>query len=489
MAELTPMKQQYREIKEQHRDCLLFFRLGDFYEMFDEDAVTASRELDLALTTRDRAVENPEERTPMCGVPYHSAETYIARLIRRGYKVAICEQMEDPALAKGLVKRDVIRIITPGTVTESSMLSEEKSNYLCAADVSGKTAGVAFCDLSTGEFCCAGFTEKGEEHLKNELARFLPREVILSEGAAANTALSAFLSVDLGLKPETAGERFDAFSGAALLCEQFGYKSIDEAGFPDVPALICACGALLSYLKDTQKLDLSHLSPPDVFSGGRYMELDYSARRSLELTESLSGEKKGSLLWVLDRTGTAMGSRMLRSWTERPLLSVAAIRRRLSAVRELKEEGVLRAELMRALREISDMQRLCGRAVCGSAGGRDLRQLCNCMAVLPRLQEQLQAFESQELTEIRAMDNLADLREALDEALCDDPPFSVREGGLLRDGFSEELDELRQLRDHGAERMAALEQKEREETGIRKLKVGYNRVFGGRGESARSLYP
>ncbi|MBR0161389.1 MAG: DNA mismatch repair protein MutS [Oscillospiraceae bacterium] len=479
MAELTPMKKQYREIKAQHQDCLLFFRLGDFYEMFDADAVTASRELDLALTTRDRNVEDPEERTPMCGVPYHSAEGYIAKLIAKGYKVAICEQMEDPALAKGLVQRDVIRIITPGTVTDSSMLSEERSNYISSVFLSGDSAGIAFCELSTGEFCCAAFPRDGEEHVRNELARFLPREVLLSPAAAESRVITAFLSEQLGAMPEQGAGMFEYLPCAARVCEQFGFSDVDEAGIRDGGNAVCACGALLQYLQETQKFDLSHINRLDVFFGGRYMELDYTARRSLELTEAMSsGEKKGSLLWVLDRTGTAMGSRMLRSWVERPLLSVAAIRRRLNAVRELFSDHVRRAELMRALKEISDMQRLVSRTVYGSAGGRDLRMLSNCVAVLPRLQELLQTAESPALQEIAAMDLLTDIREDIDRCICDDPPFSVREGGIIRDGFSAELDELRQLRDHGAEKIAALEERERQSTGIRKLKVGYNRVFG-----------
>ena len=478
MAELTPMKKQYQEIKAQHTDCLLFFRLGDFYEMFNEDAVTASRELDLALTTRDRNVEDPEERTPMCGVPYHSAEGYIAKLIAKGYKVAICEQTEDPALAKGLVQRDVIRIITPGTVTESSMLAEERSNYICSVFLSGDAAGIAFCELTTGEFCCAAFPRAGEEHVRNELARFLPREVLLSPAAAESAPILAFLRDQLDAMPEQDPSLFEYLPCAARVCEQFGFSDVDEAGIQDGANAVCACGALLAYLQETQKFDLSHINRLDVFFGGRYMELDYTARQSLELTESLSGGKKGSLLWVLDKTGTAMGSRMLRSWLERPLLSVAAIRRRLLAVDALVKNNVARAELMRALHGISDMQRLVGRTVYGSAGGRDLRMLSNCIAVLPRLRELLGDPDGDELREIAAMDLLEDVREEIDRTICDEPPFSVREGGIIRDGFSPELDELRQLRDHGAERIAALEERERRETGIKKLKVGYNRVFG-----------
>ena len=447
--------------------------------MFNEDAVIASRELDLALTTRDRNVEDPEERTPMCGVPYHSAEGYIARLIAKGYKVAICEQTEDPALAKGLVQRDVIRIITPGTVTESSMLEEGRSNYICAVYLARGNAGIAFCELSTGEFCCAHFPQRGEDHILDELARFQPREAVLSPEASESAAVLSFLQEQLKAMPEMDSASFDYAPCAERLCRQFGFASVSDSGLSEGSGAVCACGALLQYLEETQKFDLKHLSRPDVFFGGRYMELDYTARRSLELTESMSGgDRKGSLLWVLDRTGTAMGSRMLRAWVERPLLSVAELRRRQLAVQELVNESVIRGELREALKDISDMQRLVSRTVYGSAGGRDLRQLSSCIAVLPRLQALLKDARSAELKAIAAMDGLQDVREEIDRAICDDPPFSVREGGIIREGFSAELDELRRLRDHGAESIAALEERERQSTGIKKLKVGYNRVFG-----------
>ena len=479
MAELTPMKRQYYEIKEKHKDCLLFFRLGDFYEMFDEDAKTASRELDIALTTRDRNVEDPEERTPMCGVPYHSAEAYIARLIAKGYKVAICEQMEDPALAKGLVEREVIRIITPGTVTESSMLSEEKSNYLCSVYLGADGGGVAFCDISTGEFCCAAFAEDAANHIVNELGRFSPREAVLSAGAESDTAVRDFLLKRLGVMLETGERRFEYMPCAALVCQQFGYSSIDESDIGHSSAAVCACGALLSYIIETQKFDLGHIRKMDVFYGGRYMELDWATRRSLELTESQrTGEKRGSLLWVLDKTKTPMGSRMLRSWVERPLLSAVAIKRRLAAVDELARNSVMRGEIILALRDISDMQRLVGRCVYGTAGGRDVRTLANCAAVLPKIKELLSGATGLELKSIAALDALEDMRREIDRALVMDPPFSVREGGLINPGYSEELDRLRNVRDNGAEMISQLEERERQRTGIKKLKVGYNRVFG-----------
>ncbi|MBQ6404250.1 MAG: DNA mismatch repair protein MutS [Oscillospiraceae bacterium] len=479
MAEMTPMKRQYYEIKQQQPDCLLFFRLGDFYEMFDDDARTAARELDLTLTTRDRNVENPDERTPMCGVPYHAAEAYIGRLIAKGYKVAICEQMEDPALAKGLVKRDIIRIITPGTVTERSMLEEGRSNYLAAVYLEGDAGAVAFCDISTGEFCAADFPENAATHILNELGRFSPREAVLSPGAVQNADISAFLRKRLGCMVEADGGRFDADAAAKTLCAQFG--AVDPAALElgNAPGAVCAAGALVAYAQETQKTDLSHLNRPELFGESRYMELDYTTRRNLELTESLrSGEKKGSLLWVLDQTKTPMGGRMLRAWVERPLLGPVQIKRRHAAVGELARDNVLRGETMQCLREIGDMQRLIARAVYGSANGRDLAQLASCCRQLPKLSGLLSNTESGELRAIAGMDALSDLEARISEAICDEPPFSVREGGILREGFDPEVDRLRSVRDNGASMVAELEQRERERTGIKKLKLGFNRVFG-----------
>lgn len=479
MAELTPMKRQYSEIKAQHMDCLLFFRLGDFYEMFDEDAKIAARELDLALTTRDRSVENPEERTPMCGVPYHSCEAYIARLIAKGYKVAICEQTEDPALAKGLVSRDVIRVITPGTVTESSMLEEGKSNYVCGVYLDSYTGAVAFCDVSTGEFCVAGFKENILSHIENELARFMPREAVLSAGAQDNEELCAYLSKKLDCMLEPDKGRFDYMEGAARVCAQFGAQSVDTLGLDGETAAVCAAGGLLSYINETQKFDTSYISSLDVFTCGRYMELDYTTRRNLEITENLrTGEKKGSLLWVLDKTKTPMGGRLLRSWTERPLLSPVTIKRRLSAVSELFEDNVTRGELIEALRGMGDIQRLVGRAVYGTANGRDLLSLGSYCAIMPRLSKLLEGKQSALLREIAQTDPVSQVSELIARAICDEPPFSVREGGILREGYCEEVDRLRNVRDNGAKMLSELEQRERERTGIKKLKVGYNRVFG-----------
>jgi len=478
MAEITPMKQQYNEIKSRHEDCLLFFRLGDFYEMFDEDAKLASRELDLALTTRDRG-KPVEEQTPMCGVPYHSAEAYIGRLIAKCYKVAICEQMEDPALVKGLVTRDVVRIISPGTVTESSMLEEGRSNYLASVYLEGKNGAVAFADISTGEFCVSAFGEEAISHIVNELGRFSPREAVLSPGAWECGEISAFLSGRLDALLEKGGDKFDYMLSAMRVCEQFDVASVDALGFGGEEAAVCAAGALLSYIIETQKFDISHINSVEVFSENKYMELDYTTLRNLELTESLrTGEKKGSLLWVLDQTKTPMGGRMLRSWVERPLLNPTAIRRRLSAVEELFGNTVKRSELMHLLRDMGDMRRLGGKAVYGTANAKDLRALCTYCAILPEIAALLHGARSKALGEIAEMDTLSDICALIDSSIDLDPPFSVREGGMIRPGYNEEVDYLRSVRDNGAAMVRELEERERERTGIKKLKLGYNKVFG-----------
>ena len=479
MADLTPMKRQYNEIKKKHDNCLLFFRLGDFYEMFDEDARVASRELDIALTTRDRGVENPDDRTPMCGVPYHSVEAYIAKLIAKGYKVAICEQTEDPKLAKGIVQRDVVRIITPGTVTEASMLDERRANYLCSIYMDYSGASICFADITTGEFCVTAFSDDVISHIENELGRFEPKEAVISDGAAENKELMEFLKKRIECMVEHNNDYFDYNAGAERLCKQFEAQTPEELGLGSSPASVCAAGALLGHINNTQKMDLKHINSLDVFSEGRYMELDYVTRRNLELTENLrSGEKKGSLLHVLDKTKTPMGGRMLRSWVERPLLSPIAITRRLSAVEELFKDNVLRSELRVALKDVGDIQRLIGKAVVGTANGRDLVALyCSC-SYLPRIAELLAEAKSAELMELSRLDVLEDVCRAISWAICDDPPFSIREGGILREGYSEEVDRLRGIRDNGAQLISELEQRERERTGIKKLKVGYNRVFG-----------
>ena len=476
MAEGTPMMLQYHKIKADHPDCILFFRLGDFYEMFNEDAKTASKELELTLTSRDRS-RPPEERTPMCGVPYHAAEAYISRLIAKGYKVAICEQMEDPAQAKGLVDRDIIRIVTPGTVIEETMLEEGKNNFLCALCLTGDRAGLCFADLSTGEVSATGFDGPGwREHAENELGRYSPREVVLSREAVEDKVLTSFLEQRLACRTETGcTAAFDPDRATLAVEKQFG----PDHGLPEGP-VFQAAGALMSYLVETQKTDLSHLSAVNYYTTGEFMELDLTARRNLELTETLrGGEKRGSLLWVLDKTGTPMGHRLIRSWLEKPLLSPVQIGKRQGAVGDLVNDSVTRQELSRELKEVTDLERLIGRVVYGTAGGRDLVSLSRGLGKLPALRLLLSPLSSALLAVLRdSLNDLPQLRGLIDETFVEEPPFSVREGGFIRAGADPEVDRLRGILTGGKDMVAAMEAQEKEKTGIKSLKVGYNKVFG-----------
>ena len=489
MADMTPMMKQYHEIKEQNKDAILFFRLGDFYEMFSDDAILASRELDLTLTTRDRA-KPEDERTPMCGVPYHSCDGYIARLIAKGYKVAICEQTEDPAAAKGLVKRDIIRVVTPGTV-DASMLEGGRSNYICAVCMDDESAGLAFCDITTGKTHATSFT--GPErlsHVENELGRFSPVEAVLNDGAFQQAGLTDLLREKFNCLTQNGGEaRFRLEAAAEQVERQFGKDQADRLPKSNSAALL-ALGGLLGYLYETQKTDLSHIRELEYYEEGRFMELDLTARRNLELTATMRGkEKRGSLLWVLDRTKTAMGGRLLRSWLERPLLSVAAINKRLTSVEALVKSAMDREELIAALTGIGDMERLIGRIVYGSAGGRDLASLRAALGKLPELKEKLSPFPAGRLGELgESLDLLEDAYALLSRAVVDEPPFSVREGGFIRDGFHPEVDRLRDILSGGKSVIADVEAREREKTGIKSLKVGYNKVFGYYIEVSKSYY-
>ncbi len=485
--ETTPMMQQYLKIKEENKDAILFFRLGDFYEMFNEDAVLASQELDLTLTSRDRS-RPEEERTPMCGVPYHSCEGYIARLIAKGYKVAICEQTEDPAAAKGLVKRDIIRVVTPGTV-DSSMLEGSQANYICGIYLDEESAGVCFCDVTTGRTHATAFSGAERlEHVVNELGRFSPAEAVLSPGAAAEGALRDLLGEKFRCRAEARPAACFKLEACTRQVErQYGREA---AGQVPRPAALLALGGLLGYLYETQRTDLSYIKDLEYYEQGRFMELDLNARRNLELTATLRGkEKRGSLLWVLDRTRTAMGARLLRSWLERPLLSVAAIRRRLGAVEELVRDAVAREELTAVLAGINDMERLIGRVVYGSAGGRDMASLRTSLERLPGLRAQLAPLTAPLLRELaEGLDTLEDVYELLCRAIVDEPPFSVREGGFIRPGYDGEVDRLRGILSGGKNVIAEVEAREKEKTGIKSLKVGYNKVFGYYIEVSKSYY-
>ncbi len=491
MAELTPMMKQYLEIKKDNPDSILFFRLGDFYEMFADDARLASKELDLTLTSRDKdPKKTAEEKVPMCGIPYHASEAYIARLIAKGYKVAICEQMEDPALAKGLVKRDIIRVVTPGTVIDAACLDDKSGNFLCAVYVDEASAGVAFCDITTGKAHLTAFTDRDRvEHVVNELGRFSPAEALVSDGAAEQPVLMTALTEKFHCRVERgAPRRFSLPEAEKNIRRQFGDETF--ARLPaGAPAAAMALGGLLDYLYETQKTDLSHINDLDVYAQGRFMELDLAARRNLELTETLRGkEKKGSLLWVLDKTKTPMGARCLRSWLERPLLSVTAICKRSAAVAALVENTIVREELIAAMAGLGDMERLIGRIVYGTAGGRDLAALRAAIEKLPAIRDQLSAFSTGRLGELyTGLDLLEDLGAEIARVICDEPPFSVREGGFIRDGCDEEVDRLRHILTGGKGVIAEMEAKEKERTGIRTLKIGYNKVFGYYIEVSRSF--
>ena len=482
MAELTPMMKQYLQIKEQNQDAILFFRLGDFYEMFGDDARKASKELDLTLTTRDKDKNKSfEEKIPMCGIPYHASDAYIARLIAKGYKVAICEQTEDPATAKGLVDRDIIRVVTPGTVIDAACLEEGRSNFCAGLYLDDTCAGFSVCDISTGKTHVTAFQGPDRaEHLLNELGRFSPAEAVVNQAAYDCGPLLSLMQDKLHCHVERlpAG-RFQLQEAERTVRTQFGDEAAGRLPKGN-PAAALSLGALLDYLHETQKTDLRHVDDLDYYQQGQFMELDLTARRNLELTETLrSKEKKGSLLWVLDKTKTPMGGRMLRSWLEQPLLSVTDIDRRSSAVAALVDDTIRREELIAGMTGLGDMERLIGRIVYGTAGGRDLTSLRAAMEKLPNLKEQLSGFSDRRLTKLTAeLDTLDDISGDIAAAICDEPPFSVREGGIIRDGFNEEVDRLRHILKSGKGVMAEMEAKEKEKTGIRTLKIGYNKVFG-----------
>ena len=475
--ELTPMKRQYNEIKAQNQDCILFFRLGDFYEMFDEDAKLASRELDLTLTTRDRG-KPTEEQTPMCGVPYHSVDAYIARLVSKGYKVAICEQTEDPATAKGLVSRDITRIVTPGTVTESCMLEDRRNNYIAAIYGVESALGLAFCDVSTGAFfttICADANAAA-----SELGRFAPSEILRGGSAPMHPAIDHVMTHHLhcclgGEIPRDYTEE----QAAAQLEAHFGYD-VRQLGIADLPETIIAAGALLRQLYFVQKNDLKHIRTLQHYTTGLFMELDMDARRNLELTETLRNkEKKGSLLWVLDETQTAMGGRMLRSWLEKPLLDLTQITRRHSAVEALVSDTVRRGELQQALRTVTDFERVMTRIVTGTVNARDLLGLGGGLRAVPAVMEQLRQLQNPLLQRLLAeIDPLTDCAKRIFDTIDPEAPLTVREGGLILPGANEEADRLRDLMNGSKNTILAIEAAEKEQTGIRTLRVSYNRVFG-----------
>ncbi len=477
------MMKQYFEMKEKYPNTILFFRLGDFYEMFFNDAKTVSRELELTLTGRECG---QEERAPMCGVPFHSAESYIAKLVAKGYKVAICEQMEDPKLAKGLVKRDVIRVITPGTVLENSMLDETRNNFLCSVCYEEGGLGLCFGDISTGDLTADQVLAQDMETLlhilEDRLARYSPSEILLNPQALSFSGLADFIRDKLHAAVECQDQAlYDDLEGSQqAVCRQFGGKSLAQLELSDKPLAVKALGALFDYLSRTQITGLERMNEVDIGADAGVMGLDINARRNLELTETLRNkEKKGSLLWVLDRTKTAMGKRLIKTWLEQPLLSPARITRRQNAVAELFDNPQMLDELTEQLTGIYDLERIMTRIVYGTANGRELRSLSTALKRLPGLKQVLAPCQATLLQKINQdIDGLEDLAQRIDSAIVDDPPFTIREGGIIREGYNAELDEVKRDMNGGRELIAAVEARERERTGIPKLKTGYNRVFG-----------
>ena len=478
-GKLSPMMVQYFQIKSEYSDCILFFRLGDFYEMFFDDAKIASRELDLVLTGRDCG---QEERAPMCGVPFHSADNYIAKLVSHGYKVAICEQMEDPATAKGIVKRDVIRIITPGTVIEGNMLEDGANNYLCSVFYGERDLGVCFADVSTGEFHITVLDgDDIENKLLNQLSTYSPKEIILNSKSLDLKALESFAK-RIGASVEVLDdEKFEFNAASAQVLETLKKEEISALGIGHSKSGVSALGAVIGYLKETQrKTEIEAPSEIDFYDEEQYMALDISARRNLELTKSMmTGDKKHSLLWVIDKTKTAMGKRMIKSWLERPLMSIPKIVKRQNAVGELVDIPMMRDAVRDALTGVSDIERLMTRIVYGTANAKELKSLQYTIEKLPAVKNNLENTSSVLLKEIYAgIDLLEDVHSLIENAIVDEPPFSVREGGMIKAGFNSEIDELKSIMSDGAGVIAAIENEQRELTGIPKLKVGYNKVFG-----------
>lgn len=464
--QMTPMMKQYMDVKNEYKDSLLFYRIGDFYEMFFDDALTASKELEITLTGKDCGMK---ERAPMCGVPYHSVTGYIAKLIGKGYKVAICEQLEDPSLAKGLVKRNVTRVITPGTVIESNMLDDKKNNYIAAIYRVGVYYGFAYSDVSTGEFCATeAITGNNFSKILDEIARVMPAEIVVNQEMAADA---------LGIK--TIQDKFNSY----ITIREPSEVEIDIQGFSELDKLVYAKDAtrlLLLYIKETQKIDLKHINLIQNYEINDFMVLDSIARKNLELTETLRDKnKKGSLIWVLDKTSTSMGGRLLRRWIEKPLINVEEINYRHVGVKELKENIIKRDDILSTLKSVYDIERLTGKVAYGSISARDLVSLKNSLLKLPAVKDLIKDCTSPIINEIyNQMDTLDDIAKLIDDAIIDDPPLTLKDGGIIKSTFNDEVNKLRTASTEGKNWVIGVEAREREATGIKNLKVGYNKVFG-----------
>jgi len=486
---VTPMMQQYFEIKDKYRDHILFYRLGDFYEMFFNDATLASSELDITLTARDCGEGN---KAPMCGVPFHSYEQYVGRLIEKGYKVAICEQVEDPSQAKGLVRREVVRVITPGTVIESDLLTETKNNYLCAVYFGDNEIAVAFTDITTPKISATHFIS-GEDKkadirskLMSELSTYSPREVIFSLPHEQKMNVYEFLRERLSASVVDDKEYlFDA-----VTCEEAVKTHFTELGNAEPPSAseTAAIGALIGYIEETQKKDVTYIKELQLYSQDQYLGIDINTRRNLELCETMrTKEKKGTLLWVLDKTKTAPGARMLRAWIEHPLVKAAQIVLRQNAVGELFSNFMMREELSELLSGALDLERLTTKIIYGTANARDLRSVYTTISIIPAVKELLASAVSDELSSIRdGLDEMAELRTLIENSICETPPFLIREGGMISEGYNSDVDYLRSVMTDGKSWINRIENEEKELTGIKNLKIGYNKVFGYYIEVSRS---
>ena len=476
MAGFSPMMQHYLQTKEEYKDCILFYRLGDFYEMFFDDAKTVSKELELTLTGKDCG---QEERAPMCGIPFHAAENYITRLVSNGHKVAICEQMEDPKKAKGIVKREVIKVVTPSTNLNSQSLDETKNNYLCGIVYLGDKIGVSFIDYTTGDYFVTEL-ENGSE-LIDEINKFVPAEIITNEYFNMSGIDISFVAEKLGISVSTLDSwYFDEDTCINKLMSHFKLTTLDGLGFKDYSIGIIAAGAVLIYLYETQKNDLMHITSISPYTTGKYMLIDSSSRRNLELVETLrEKQKRGSLLWVLDKTKTAMGARTMRSMIEQPLINKETIEGRLDVIEELNNNSIDREEIREYLNPIYDLERLMTKISCKSANPRDLIAFRNSLEMIPYIKNIIGTFKSNLFKEaFEKMDDLQDLYHLIDSAIVDDPPIAMRDGGIIKEGYSEEADRLRKAKTEGKEWLAQLEEREKENTGIKNLKIKFNKVFG-----------
>ena len=481
MAEFSPMMQRYLETKEEYKDCILFYRLGDFYEMFFEDAITASRELELTLTGKDCG---QEERAPMCGIPHHAAEIYVSRLINKGYKVAICEQLEDPKTTKGIVKRGVIRVVTPGTLVESNMLEERKNNYIVSIYKTGIYFGISICDISTGEFYSAEIKDNNNfPILLDEIARYTPSELVINSMMAncldemnkikerfENVYITKFNDKFFSEELNNINLRFNVVDNNERKIENLAEKKL----------ALSSINALVQYIEDTQKTSLDHINKITIYNLSKYMALDINARRNLEITEKMRDKsKKGTLLWVLDKTSTSMGGRLLRRWLNDPLVDVDEINRRLNAVKELKDDIILRGEVIENLKKVYDIERLAGKMAYGNANARDMVTLKNSLFKLPEVKQILKNCKSDLLKGLyEKLDELQDIYQLIEKSIVEDPPMTIKDGGIIKLGYDEEIDKLKTAQTEGKTWLVQLEAEEKEKTGIKNLKIGFNKVFG-----------